>query len=89
MKRLLLVVAGTAGLLLVVAASASADLRRVTSGDPFAACPAPPDIFGGAVFPSTEPEVWLAANPRDPRNLIGAIQQDRWDDGGAQGLVAP
>ena len=41
------------------------------------------------MFPSTEPEVWLAANPADPSNLIGSIQQDRWSDGGAQGLVAP
>jgi hypothetical protein len=40
------------------------------------------------LFPATEPEVWLAANPADPNNLIGTYQQDRWSDGGAQGLVA-
>jgi hypothetical protein len=89
MKRLLPVLVAATSVLLVIAASASADLRRATSGDPFAACPSAPDIFGGVVFPSTEPEVWLATNPRDPRNLIGSIQQDRWSDGGAQGLVAP
>ena len=41
------------------------------------------------MFPSTEPEVWLAANPANRRNLIGSIQQDRWSDGGAKGLAAP
>ena len=70
-------------------AVAAAGQKSATQGDPFAACPADPDIFGGVMFPSTEPEVWLAANPSDPQNLIGAIQQDRWSDGGAQGLVAP
>jgi len=82
-----------AGALLVVSGVAVADAgpqqRQVTRGDPFASCPAPADAFGGVVFPSTEPEVWLAANPADPSNLIGSIQQDRWSDGGAQGLVAP
>ena len=78
--------------LLVVSGVAVADAgqqSQVTRGDPFASCPAPPDVFGGVVFPSTEPEVWLAANPADSSNLIGSIQQDRWSDGGAQGLVAP
>jgi hypothetical protein len=51
--------------------------------------PGAPDVFGGVEFPSTEPEVWLAANPADPNDLVGSIQQDRWSDGGAQGLVAP
>ena len=80
------------GVVLVVSGVAVADSgpqRQVTRGDPFASCPAPVDDFGGVVFPSTEPEVWLAANPADPSNLIGSIQQDRWSDGGAQGLVAP
>jgi hypothetical protein len=81
------------GVVLVVSGVAAADAgpqqQLVTRGDPFASCPAPPDDFGGAVFPSTEPEVWLASNPADSSNLIGSIQQDRWSDGGAQGLVAP
>jgi hypothetical protein len=89
MKRLSLVLAGAACLVVVGAAFADGGLQRATNGDPVAACPAPADIFGGVVYPSTEPEVWLAANPADSRNLIGAIQQDRWSDGGAQALVAP
>ncbi|MDX6484901.1 MAG: hypothetical protein QOF43_54 [Gaiellaceae bacterium] len=89
MKRLLLVLAGMASLVLAGIALAADGGQRVTSGDPFATCTLGGDDFGGVVFPSTEPEVWLAANPADAQNLIGSIQQDRWSDGGAKGLVAP
>jgi hypothetical protein len=33
-------------------------------------------------------EPYLAINPSNPSNLVGAWQQDRWSDGGAHGLVA-
>lgn len=89
MRRLLSVLVGGAALLFVFTAAAADGGQRVTSGDPFASCSLGGDIFGGVVFPSTEPEVWLAANPANPMNLIGSIQQDRWSDGGARGLVAP
>jgi len=36
----------------------------------------------------TEVEPWLAINPVNPNHLVGAWQQDRWDNGGAQSLVA-
>jgi hypothetical protein len=29
-----------------------------------------------------------SVNRNNPNNLIGAFQQDRWNDGGARGLVA-
>jgi hypothetical protein len=88
MRKLVLV--GTLALLLMSGSALAADEgTRATSGDPFAACTLGGDMFGGVVFPSTEPEVWLAANPARPRNLIGEIQQDRWSNGGAKGLVAP
>jgi hypothetical protein len=60
----------------------------VNQGDPFASCPAPDDGTQGVLFPATEPEVWLAANPADSKNLIGVFQQDRWSDVGAQGDMA-
>jgi hypothetical protein len=90
-SKAVLIVLALAGATLVAAAVAGAapGHKKAASGDPFSACSRAADVFGGAVFPSTEPEVWLAANPAAPKNLIGAIQQDRWDDGGAQGLVAP
>ena len=89
LKGLLPVLALSGVLLVVSAVAVAAEGQRATQGDPFRSCSTASDIFGGVVFPSTEPEVWLAANPSDPSNLIGSIQQDRWSDGGAQGLVAP
>lgn len=90
-SKVVLSVLALAGVMLIAAAvaGAAAGQQRATNGDPFSACSTAPDIFGGTVFPSTEPEVWLAANPANSQNLIGSIQQNRWWDGGAQGLVAP
>lgn len=51
----------------------------------FATC----DIGGpGTNYVNAEVEPWLATNPKNPSNLIGVWQQDRWDNGGAHGLVA-
>ena len=33
-------------------------------------------------------EPFVAADPTSPRHLVGVWQQDRWSDGGANGLVA-
>ncbi|MGF6545721.1 sialidase family protein [Paraburkholderia youngii] len=58
----------------------------VSGPSPYAAC----SIAGqpGTNYLNAEVEPWLAVNPTNPRNLIGAWQQDRWSDGGAHGLVA-
>jgi len=58
------------------------------AGDPFAACSIGQDVFGGVNYADTELEPWLARNLANPDNMIGSYQQDRWDDGGAKGLVA-
>lgn len=42
----------------------------------------------GTVYPNSEVEPWVAVNPANLPNLIGAWQQDRWDNGGARGLVS-
>ncbi|HEX6348310.1 MAG TPA: sialidase family protein [Candidatus Dormibacteraeota bacterium] len=58
--------------------------------DPYANCVgvgAGPQ-FGAENYPNTEPEVWEAKNPANPNNFIGALQQDRWNDGGDKGLTA-
>ncbi|MGZ4308759.1 MAG: exo-alpha-sialidase [Gaiellaceae bacterium] len=90
LKRVATALALACVLLVVTAvAVAAAGQKQATKGDPYGACSKTPDIFGGTVFPSTEPEVWLTSNPADSQDLIGSIQQDRWWDGGAQGLVAP
>ena len=38
------------------------------------------------VYPQYRPAT--AVNPTNPNNIIGAFQQDRWNDGGAKGLAA-
>jgi len=40
------------------------------------------------LYPNAEPEPRAAINPTDSSNIIGVYQQDRWDNGGARGLVA-
>jgi hypothetical protein len=42
----------------------------------------------GTNYVNAEVEPWIASNPTNPTNLIGVWQQDRWDNGGAHGLVA-
>ena len=41
----------------------------------------------GTVFRDAEVEPSVAINPLSPANLIGAWQQDRWSNGGSQGLM--
>src|SRR5439155_22142046 len=76
----------------VVAAIATAGLAAaapaptlVSGPSPYAGC----TIGGpGTNYPNAEVEPWVAANPHNSANLIGAWQQDRWNNGGAHGLVA-
>lgn len=42
---------------------------------------------GSVVFPGAEVEPSLAVNPRDPRNIVGFYQQDRWSDGSSRALA--
>ena len=37
---------------------------------------------------NAEVEPYIAVNPTNSNKLIGVWQQDRWDNGGAHGLVA-
>ncbi len=40
----------------------------------------------GTLYTDTAAEPYLVVNPASPMNLISAWQQNRWSDGGAQGL---
>ena len=42
----------------------------------------------GEIFLNAEVEPSLAVDPTDPKHLIGAWQQDRWSNGGANGIVS-
>jgi hypothetical protein len=92
---------GTAAAALVIvlgpgATSAAAvqlgPLTKVSDGDPFAGCTADniaaQKKAGAILYPASELEPWVAADPSDPGRLIAGWQQDRWSNGGSRGLVA-
>jgi hypothetical protein len=57
---------------------------RVSAATPFAPnCNGAPQP--GRLFPNSDVEPWVSANPRSPANMVAVWQQDRWSDGGAQG----
>ncbi len=69
------------------ASSYSVTLKRVSGLSPFTpGCNGAPQ--SGAVYINSEVEPWIAVNPTNPKNMAGAWQQDRWSNGGANGLVA-
>ena len=42
----------------------------------------------GTLFVNAEVEPFVAINPLDADNLVGAWQQDRWSNGGSRGIVS-
>jgi photosystem II stability/assembly factor-like uncharacterized protein len=54
--------------------------------------PFPPGCNGapqtGRVYPNSEVEPQVDVNPTNSLNIVGAWQQDRWTDGGANSLIA-
>jgi hypothetical protein len=76
---------------LVLAASAAAGtytqgpLVLASGPSPFAGC----TVGGpGTNYPNSEVEPFVAINPTNANNIIGVFQQDRWNNGGAHGIVA-
>ncbi len=60
-------------------------LTRVTGASPFAqGCVTAGQA--GTNFPAAEVEPFVAIDPRDARHLVGVWQQDRWSNGGSNGL---
>ena len=68
-------------------APASPHPVRVSGPSPFLGC-----TFGGTPtsvnFPNAEVEPSVATDQHRPDRVVGAWQQDRWNDGGAHGLMA-
>jgi hypothetical protein len=80
-------VAATVAVAAAAGAATVAPLALVSGPSPYATCTA--GAGPGAVnYTNAEVEPWVAVNPANPSNLIGAWQQDRWSDGGSHGLVA-
>jgi hypothetical protein len=88
MRRVVAALSLTLAAVVVASSSAFASrLEQVSDPSPYASCA----IGGGpgAVnFPSAEVEPFITTDPRNGDHLVGAWQQDRWNDGGAHGLVA-
>lgn len=42
---------------------------------------------GSINYPDSEVEPYVAVDPTDPQHLVGSVQQDRWNDGGSNGLT--
>jgi hypothetical protein len=68
-------------------ADAGFGLVRVSQVNPYAGC-----TIGGTpnsvLFAGAEVEPSVATDPGRPGRVVGAWQQDRWNDGGAHGIVA-
>src|SRR4051794_10658504 len=91
MRSLIMLGAACAATLIFVATAAAAG-PVVTSGpSPFSGCAA--DNVAAqqqfsTLYMNAEPEMRSAINPLASNNIVGAYQQDRWNNGGARGLVA-
>ena len=69
----------------LVHASTVSPLVLVSGTSPYTDC----TIGGpGTNYPNAEVEPYVAVNPANTSNIIGVWQQDRWNNGGAHGLVA-
>src|SRR5919106_3647290 len=69
-----------------VPAANEAPAVQVSGASPIGTCDG--DQPGSGInFPNSEVEPWVSVNPEDPNNLVGAWQQDRWNNGGAEGDV--
>jgi BNR repeat-like domain len=100
MSRIRRVVAVAAAFVTVsLAGGASAWADEFQLGDPVqvsGASPIPEDCIGDENPPpiptpvnvyNSEVEPYVAVDPSDPLHMVGAWQQDRWNTGGARGLV--
>src|SRR6266568_2371205 len=89
-----------AGVIVIVAGSSVALANTLTTGavvrvpdNPLggnptcAALVAQQTALGSTNFPDAEVEPQVAVDPTNPMHLIGSVQQDRWNDGGANGLT--
>ncbi len=68
------------------AAATAGNLVLVSGPSPYASCVNAGEP--GTVYVNAEVEPSIAINPSSPLKIVAAWQQDRWNNGGAHGLVA-
>jgi Neuraminidase (sialidase) len=83
---LIVLIIGTVGSVNATNAFTVAPLTLVSGPSPYATCTV--GAGTGTNYVNAEVEPFVAVNPTNPSNIIGAWQQDRWSNGGAHGLVA-
>ena len=66
----------------------STPLVQVSGASPIATCQGDDGNIGGTNIRNSEVEPFVAVDPSNPNVMIGAWQQDRWSNGGSQGLVS-
>jgi hypothetical protein len=89
MKRLLTPSSALAISILFTVTVAATDFQtvRVSGATPFApGCNTEPPR-NGTLYRDAEVEPFVAVNPRDQSHLVGVWQQDRWSNGGSNGLM--
>ena len=69
-----------------VTGAAASSLVTVSGPSPYASCSTAGQP--GTRYLNAEVEPQVAVNPANTQNSVGVWQQDRWSNGGAQGLVA-
>ena len=62
-------------------------LVQVSGASPIGTCQGDDGNIGGTNVRNSEVEPFVAVDPSNPNVMIGAWQQDRWSNGGSQGLV--
>src|SRR5262245_8636877 len=65
----------------------STRLVQVAGASPIATCQGDDGNIGGTNVRNSEVEPFVAVDPSNPNVMVGAWQQDRWSNGGSQGLV--
>jgi hypothetical protein len=96
MRFATLAAAGVAALVLASTASAGpytlSSTATASGPSPFTGCTADHAAdqiaAGSTLYPNSEPEPRADVNPANTSNIVGAYQQDRWNDGGGRGLVS-
>jgi len=88
--RFLLIILLGVGLAVLLSTTGSAYVPPLTQASgattPFTSgCNGAPQT--GTNYPDAEVEPWVAVNPSNLKNIIGVWQQDRWSNGGANGLA--
>jgi hypothetical protein len=88
MRRRILALASALAIVVLAASGAAAVTTppvTVSGPTPFAPNCNGGQPTGGTLYPNSEVEPWVSANPKAPANMVAVWQQDRWSDGGAQG----